>query len=245
MVISCWWTTGSGHVSTLEAAGSLVVCLRTSAERTDPQRVLAHYIGAVTWPQVARAALVLTVVGLLVSAQVQIWSAPPAYDVGGRPLNAALAAAFTLPLLLARRLPAGRSCCVVLGCRSRRPPAGRQPRPAVVRDPAGGLRAGRLRLGVGVRRWGCSCSPPGAERRHPAPAGRRSGRRGPAGVVHPRRDLGAGPMDAASARGDDGSGDAGRGARARPGGSHPGRRRTMSEPGSRGSCTTWWHTAWR
>ena len=39
------------------------------------------------------------------SAQVQIWTAPPAYDVGGRALNAALAAAFTLPLLLARRFP--------------------------------------------------------------------------------------------------------------------------------------------
>ncbi len=58
-----------------------------------------------TWPRVARAALVLTVVGLLVSAQVQIWTAPPAYDVGGRALNAALAAAFTLPILLARRFP--------------------------------------------------------------------------------------------------------------------------------------------
>ena len=52
-----------------------------------------------------RAALVLTVVGLLVSAQLQIWTAPPAYDVGGRPLNAALATAFTLPILLARRFP--------------------------------------------------------------------------------------------------------------------------------------------
>ena len=58
-----------------------------------------------TWPQVARVALVLTVVGLLVSAQVQIWTAPPAYDVGGRALNAVLATAFTLPVLLARRFP--------------------------------------------------------------------------------------------------------------------------------------------
>ena len=42
---------------------------------------------------------------LAVSAQIQIWSAPPAYDVGGRLLNAALAALYTVPLLFARRWP--------------------------------------------------------------------------------------------------------------------------------------------
>jgi len=41
----------------------------------------------------------------LVVAQVQIRSAAPAYDAGGRVLNAALAAAMTLPILLARRWP--------------------------------------------------------------------------------------------------------------------------------------------
>jgi signal transduction histidine kinase len=56
-------------------------------------------------PGHARAALAVVVLLLLVMAQVQIWSAPPAYDVGGRGLAAALAAAETLPLLLARRQP--------------------------------------------------------------------------------------------------------------------------------------------
>ena len=46
-----------------------------------------------------------TVLVLAVSAQIQIWSAPPAYDVGGRLLNAALAALYTVPLLFARRWP--------------------------------------------------------------------------------------------------------------------------------------------
>ena len=53
----------------------------------------------------ARAALLLTVAGLFVSAQVQIWTGPSTYDVGGRPLNAVVAALFTLPVLLARRYP--------------------------------------------------------------------------------------------------------------------------------------------
>jgi signal transduction histidine kinase len=56
-------------------------------------------------PGLARLALTVVVVLLLVLAQVQIWSAPPAYDAGGRVLNAALAAAMTLPVLLARRWP--------------------------------------------------------------------------------------------------------------------------------------------
>ena len=58
-----------------------------------------------TWQRAARVALVLTVVGMFVSAQVQIWSGPSSYDVGGRPLNALIAAAFTLPVLVARRWP--------------------------------------------------------------------------------------------------------------------------------------------
>jgi len=56
-------------------------------------------------PGLARLALTVVVVLLLVVAQVQIWSAAPAYDAGGRVLNAALAAAMTLPILLARRWP--------------------------------------------------------------------------------------------------------------------------------------------
>ena len=52
-----------------------------------------------------RAALVGTVVVLFVSAQAQIWTAPPAYEIGGRPLNAIVATAFTLPILLARAWP--------------------------------------------------------------------------------------------------------------------------------------------
>jgi signal transduction histidine kinase len=54
---------------------------------------------------VARAALVGTIVVLFVSAQAQIWSAPSAYEIGGRPLNAIVATVFTLPLLMARAWP--------------------------------------------------------------------------------------------------------------------------------------------
>ena len=46
-----------------------------------------------------------TVVVLFVSAQAQIWTASPAYEIGGRPLNALAAAAFTLPLMVARFWP--------------------------------------------------------------------------------------------------------------------------------------------
>ena len=56
-------------------------------------------------PGLARLALTGVVTLLLVVAQVQIWSAAPAYDVGGRALNAALAAAMTLPILFARQWP--------------------------------------------------------------------------------------------------------------------------------------------
>jgi signal transduction histidine kinase len=47
----------------------------------------------------------VTVLVLAVTAQIQVWSAPPAYDEAGRPLNAALALLYTLPLLAARRRP--------------------------------------------------------------------------------------------------------------------------------------------
>ena len=53
----------------------------------------------------ARAALVLTVLGLFVLAQVQIWSAPSSYDVGGRSLNALIATVITVPVLVAHRWP--------------------------------------------------------------------------------------------------------------------------------------------
>ena len=56
-------------------------------------------------PGLARLALTGVVALLLVVAQVQIWPAAPAYEVGGRALNAALAAAMTLPILLAGRWP--------------------------------------------------------------------------------------------------------------------------------------------
>jgi len=56
-------------------------------------------------PALARVALTGVVVLLLVMAQVQIWSEPPAYDAGGRALNSLLAVAMTLPVLLARRWP--------------------------------------------------------------------------------------------------------------------------------------------
>ena len=66
-------------------------------------------VGPYSWPMarpgLARAALTGVVLLLLVVAQVQVWSAAPAYDVGGRGLNAVLAAAMTLPVLLARRWP--------------------------------------------------------------------------------------------------------------------------------------------
>lgn len=56
-------------------------------------------------PGLARLALTVVVALLFVLAQVQIWSAAPTYDTGGRTLNAALAAVMTLPILLARRWP--------------------------------------------------------------------------------------------------------------------------------------------
>ena len=42
---------------------------------------------------------------MFVSAQLQVWTASPSYAAGGRPLNALVAVAFTLPVLVARRWP--------------------------------------------------------------------------------------------------------------------------------------------
>jgi signal transduction histidine kinase len=67
-----------------------------------------------TWPKAARAALTVTVLVLAVAAQVQVWTSPAAYDVGGRPLNALVAALYTLPILFASRLPLA-ALLVVLG----------------------------------------------------------------------------------------------------------------------------------
>ena len=78
----------------------MAVCLKTDVAAGAPP-----YAGRVTWPRLARAALVGTVVVLFVSAQAQIWTAPPAYEIGGRPLNALVAATFTLPLIVARVWP--------------------------------------------------------------------------------------------------------------------------------------------
>ena len=50
-------------------------------------------------------ALIIVVVVLALTAQLQVWSSPAAYDVGGRLLNAAVALLYTLPLLVARRWP--------------------------------------------------------------------------------------------------------------------------------------------
>ncbi|MFZ0140744.1 MAG: histidine kinase [Aeromicrobium sp.] len=58
-----------------------------------------------TWPRLARVCLVGTVVVLFVSAQAQIWTSPPAFEIGGRALNAFVAAAFTFPLIVARVWP--------------------------------------------------------------------------------------------------------------------------------------------
>ena len=67
-----------------------------------------------TWPRAARAALVATVLVLLLTALAQIASAPPAYDVGGRLLNALMAVLYTTPLLVAHRRPLP-AVLVVLG----------------------------------------------------------------------------------------------------------------------------------
>lgn len=69
-------------------------------------RAAGHaYAGPVTWPRVARTALAVVTAVLLMTALVQVWAAPPAYGVGGRPLNTLGVAAFTIPLLVARPWP--------------------------------------------------------------------------------------------------------------------------------------------
>lgn len=61
------------------------------------------------WPRASRAALVLLVLFLFVAVQVQVWS-----SADTRPLlHAALAAAYTLPLLAARRRPLAVALVVV------------------------------------------------------------------------------------------------------------------------------------
>lgn len=58
-----------------------------------------------TWPRLARTALVVAVLVLAAAAQAQVWGGPAAYSVGGRAANAFVALVGTLPLLLARRWP--------------------------------------------------------------------------------------------------------------------------------------------
>jgi signal transduction histidine kinase len=72
------------------------ICLKT-----DVGPCLRPYIRGMTWPRTARAALVVLVVLLFASVQVQIWSSGDPQ----RLLHAAAAAAYTLPLLVARRRP--------------------------------------------------------------------------------------------------------------------------------------------
>ncbi|HET9997571.1 MAG TPA: hypothetical protein VFQ17_08660, partial [Nocardioides sp.] len=62
------------------------------------------------WPRASRAALVLLVLFLFVAVQVQVWSSADTQPL----LHAALAAAYTLPLLAARRRPLAVAL-VVLG----------------------------------------------------------------------------------------------------------------------------------
>jgi signal transduction histidine kinase len=57
-----------------------------------------------------------TVVLLAVVAQVQVWTSPAAYEVGGRPLNAAVALLYTLPVLAAVRLPLAVLLVVLGAC---------------------------------------------------------------------------------------------------------------------------------
>ncbi len=78
----------------------MAVCLKA-----DVAAGVHPYAGLVTWPRLARVCLVGTVVVLFVSAQAQIWTSPPAFEIGGRALNAFVAAAFTFPLIVARVWP--------------------------------------------------------------------------------------------------------------------------------------------
>ena len=67
------------------------------------------YLLGMDWPRASRAALVLLVVFLFVAVQVQVWSSADSQPW----LHAALAAAYTLPLLAARRRPLAVALVVV------------------------------------------------------------------------------------------------------------------------------------
>ena len=67
------------------------------------------YLLGMDWPRASRAALVLLVLFLFVAVQVQVWSSADSQPL----LHAALAAAYTLPLLAARRRPLAVALVVV------------------------------------------------------------------------------------------------------------------------------------
>ena len=67
------------------------------------------YLLGMDWPRASRAALVLLVLFLFVAVQVQVWSSADSQPW----LHAALAAAYTLPLLAARRRPLAVALVVV------------------------------------------------------------------------------------------------------------------------------------
>ena len=68
---------------------------------TDARPVHRPYIQGMTWTRAARTAFVLLVAFLFVTVQVQVWSSQESQ----RLIHSALATAYTLPLLLARRRP--------------------------------------------------------------------------------------------------------------------------------------------
>ncbi len=70
---------------------------------------LGPYLLGMDWPRASRAALVLLVLFLFVTVQVQVWSSEDSQPW----LHAALAAAYTLPLLAARRRPLAVALVVV------------------------------------------------------------------------------------------------------------------------------------
>ena len=67
------------------------------------------YLLGMDWPRASRAALVLLVLFLFVTVQVQVWSSEDSQPW----LHAVLAAAYTLPLLAARRRPLAAALVVV------------------------------------------------------------------------------------------------------------------------------------
>ena len=70
---------------------------------------LGPYLLGMDWPRASRAALVLLVLFLFVTVQVQVWSSEDSQPW----LHAVLAAAYTLPLLAARRRPLAVALVVV------------------------------------------------------------------------------------------------------------------------------------